>query len=341
MHFRVFPSDAVTVDQVVTNPNLCIVATPLVAQGHHLMSQLQPFFTVFTPTYNRAHTLHRVYESLLAQTFRDVEWVVVDDGSNDNTAALIREWQSNPETWFPIRYFWQENQHKKVAFNHGAEVARGQLFLCADSDDRFPENALERFALHWNAIPEAERERFAGISGLCVYEDGRLVGDRFPCAEWIDSDFLEIRYRYRVSGEKWGFAKTELHRLFKFPEDVPGHVPENVVWSRIASQYKIRFINEVVRVYIQEPSEGSSQITHSGNPKRVAPGMVVWKRMVLSEEIHWFRYAPVSFLLDAARLVRFGAHCNGRKGSGFWPKGWRGRLLVAVMAPVGGLWWIL
>lgn len=137
-------------------------------------------FTICTPTYNRAHTLSRVHESLMRQTFRDFEWVVVDDGPTDGTGELVRKWKADHRTWFPIRYFWQENQHKKVAFNRGVREARGELFLVADSDDWFPPNALETFAEHWRLIPDGEREQFAGVCGLCVYENGRVVGDRFP-----------------------------------------------------------------------------------------------------------------------------------------------------------------
>ena len=90
-------------------------------------------FTVFTPTYNRAATLARVYESLQRQTFTDFEWIIVDDGSTDETAELVQQWRS--ESSFPIRYIWQPNQGKHVAFNRGVELARGELFLPHDSDD--------------------------------------------------------------------------------------------------------------------------------------------------------------------------------------------------------------
>ncbi|MGQ9564843.1 MAG: glycosyltransferase family 2 protein, partial [Thermogutta sp.] len=91
-------------------------------------------FTVFTPTYNRAHTLSRTYESIRRQTIRDFEWVIVDDGSTDGTDELVQQWQQECND-FPIRYFWQPNQHKKVAFNRGVREAKGQWFVPIDSDD--------------------------------------------------------------------------------------------------------------------------------------------------------------------------------------------------------------
>lgn len=91
------------------------------------MADTPPFFTILTPTYNRAGTLHRVYESLCQQTFKDFEWVVVDDGSTDNTHASVLAWQARAA--FPIRYVWQNNQHKKTAFNRGVREARGELIV--------------------------------------------------------------------------------------------------------------------------------------------------------------------------------------------------------------------
>src|SRR5438874_2378327 len=90
-------------------------------------------FTVLTPTYNRANTLPRVYDSLRAQSFRDFEWLVLDDGSSDGTKSLIEDWQATSD--FPIRYIYQENQGKPAAFNRGVQEASGELLLTLDSDD--------------------------------------------------------------------------------------------------------------------------------------------------------------------------------------------------------------
>jgi len=108
-------------------------------------------FTVFTPTSNRAHTLSRVYESLKRQTFRDFEWLIVDDGSTDNTREVVEGWQR--EKLFIIRYFWQKNAHKKVAFNRGVLEADGKFFITLDSDDEALPEALDILDRHWCNIP--------------------------------------------------------------------------------------------------------------------------------------------------------------------------------------------
>src|SRR5216684_1317229 len=112
-------------------------------------------FTVFTPTFNRSLTLSRVYESLRLQTFRDFEWLIVDDGSTDGTKGLVEKWQA--ESAFAIRYIYQENQGKPAAFNHGVQEARGELFLTLDSDDACVPQALERLKCHWDGISPTEK----------------------------------------------------------------------------------------------------------------------------------------------------------------------------------------
>jgi len=296
-----------------------------------------PLFTVFTPTYNRAHTLHRVYESLQQQTFRNFEWLIVDDGSSDNTQALVKDWQSQ-SNFFPIRYVWQPNQHKKAAFNHGVRIAAGELFLPADADDTFSSFALERFAWHWSQISEIERVKFSGVCGLCVNEDGELIGDRFPGDWGIDSSSLEMNYRYRVAGEKWGFCRTDLLRVYPFPDHLDGHVPEGVVWMEIAKCYQIRFVNEVVRTYHQD---AGNQLTNTANPASDAPGNLYWKSVVLRNELRWFWHCPAYFLIDAARWTRFRLHFNKKNVSGisYWPGG-VGAGLIVLMAPMGITWWL-
>ena len=166
-------------------------------------------FTVFTATYNRAHVLHRVYESLRAQTFRDFEWLVVDDGSTDETRALIEGWRD--EANFPIRYYHQEeNQGKHVAYNRAVTLARGRLFLTLDSDDACVAHALERFNQYWNAIPEHERPKFSAITCLCADHKGHVLGKPFP-DQVVDSDSLDCRYRLKVRGEKWGLSAHGCH----------------------------------------------------------------------------------------------------------------------------------
>ena len=135
-------------------------------------------FTVFTATFNRGHTLRRVYEGLLGQTYREFEWVVVDDDRPTTREASSSSGAPKPGS--RIRYLHQQNQGKHVAFNRGVAAARGELFISLDSDDSCVPTALERLKWHWDQIPPDARSGFTGVTGLCVNQLGHLIGTRFP-----------------------------------------------------------------------------------------------------------------------------------------------------------------
>jgi glycosyltransferase involved in cell wall biosynthesis len=264
-------------------------------------------FTVFTPTYNRAHTLTRVYSSLQTQTFRDFEWLVVDDGSTDGTAELIAAWRAEAD--FPVRYFAQTNSGKHVAFNRGVREARGTLFLPFDSDDACIPQALSRLDFHWNSIPPAQRAGFSAVSALCADQNGRLVGTRFPF-DPTDSDPLEIRYRYRVRGDKWGFHRTEVLKEHPFPEPAgQTFVTESVLWGEIAQRYQTRYVNEVLYTYYLEDTPDSLTRTAS-HVRRVAPMFAQSNRVTLNRDLSWFTHSPLSFLKSAANYARYSLHAG-------------------------------
>lgn len=300
------------------------------------MSTWRHLFTVLTPTYNRAHVLERVYESLCAQTCHDFEWIVVDDGSTDNTRNRVLAWQQ--ESRFPIHYLWQENQHKKTAFNLGVRHACGEWIVALDSDDTLEPDALYAMAQVHEGIPQQDREGFVGIIGLCARPDGSIVGDMFP-SDVFDATSLDLNFRYRVTGEKFGCMRTHVLRQFPFPENIPGFVPESLVWRAIArAGYLNRFVNQVFRVYYDSPDSISRQGRDSAQH---ALGLWLLARDTVVECLPWFRYAPGAFMLAAARYTRF--KLQMRKADHAIMRQWKlrgtlARVLVGLMAPVG---WML
>jgi glycosyltransferase involved in cell wall biosynthesis len=260
------------------------------------------FFTVVTATYNRATTLDRVYGSLCAQTMREFEWLVVDDGSADDTGRRVEQWAR--EAQFSVRYLWQENQGKHVAFNRAVREAHGELIVVLDSDDACVPQALARFRDHWETIPPADRPSFAGVAALCIDQHGHRIGDPFP-QDVLDSNALELRYRYKVRGEKWGCNRTDVLRRFPFPERPRRtYVPESIVWNRIAREYRTRYVNEELRVYwLEGPS-----LVHGQVPARNAPGGRIEHKAVLDSELEWFRFAPLQFVRSALHYARYSFH---------------------------------
>ncbi|MGH8183808.1 MAG: glycosyltransferase family 2 protein [Rhodanobacteraceae bacterium] len=287
-------------------------------------------FTVLTPTFNRAHTLERAYRSLCRQSCRDFEWLVVDDGSTDATRAPIERLQQVAP--FPIRYLWQPNRHKKVAFNNGILHASGEWIVAIDSDDELEPDALKGMAAIWAGIPATDRERYVGITGLCVRPNGQVVGDRFP-RDVMDATTLDIHFRHHVHGEKFGSLRTAVLRQFPFREDVAGFVSENTVWSAMArAGYLTCWVNQVFRVYHDSPDA----LVHRGVNQSNATGLWLAAFEKVGNNIAWFRYQPLSFLAAAARYTRFGLHM--RRFASPRPQGMRleralSRSLAIVMVP--------
>jgi len=279
-----------------------------------------------------------VYASLCGQTFRDFEWVVVDDGSTDDTRTLVRAWRR--EAPFPIRYSWQANRHKKSAFNRGVRQARGELIVALDSDDSLRGDALAAMAGIWNGMTPAERDRHVAVTGLCATTRGRIVGDRFP-RDGMDATVLDMVFRYRVRGEKFGCMRTDVLRRFPFPEDVPGFVPESLVWRAIArAGYLSRFVNQIFRIY----HDSDDSLSRQGRDGALhALGLLLLARDTLVECWPWFVHRPSEFFKAGARYTRFALHAR-RAGqappSRYRLSGWRAYALVSLMWPLGALLYV-
>ena len=129
--------------------------------------------TVFTPSYNRAYTLHKCYESLLRQTSKDFTWLIVDDGSSDNTKELVDSWIN--ENKIEINYIYQENQGMHGAHNTAYKNIKTELNVCIDSDDYMPNDAVEKIKETWEKIKD--NEKISGIAGLDAYKNGDIIGD--------------------------------------------------------------------------------------------------------------------------------------------------------------------
>ncbi|AVL70490.1 PGL/p-HBAD biosynthesis glycosyltransferase Rv2957/MT3031 [Oligella urethralis] len=265
-------------------------------------------FTVLTPTYNRADTLPRVYESLKAQDFGDFEWLVIDDGSTDHTADLVLAWAN--EGIIPIRYAWQPNQHKKTAFNHGVSIAQGELIVALDSDDTLLPNALSSMWETWHRIPAIKRAGFIAVTGLCQRPDGSIVGDKFFRDE-VDMSSIDMYFKHHPRGEKFGCLNTEILRCFPFPEAYDGFVPESIVWREIArAGYLTRFVNDVYRVYYDSGDSLSRQ--GASNASQHALGLLLLAHDTVEKSIAWFFKNPLEFFKAAVRYTRFRLHLKAK-----------------------------
>lgn len=201
--------------------------------------------TVFTPTYNRAYILGDLYHSLQRQTCMDFEWLIVDDGSADDTKALVASWQGE-ENPFPIRYVYQENGGKCRAINRGLKEADGRLFFTVDSDDYLTDDAIEK-VIRWDG--ELPRDgHFCGYVGNRGTTPTQTPNRLFP-GGYLDGTALD-RYD-QVDGERAFVFYTEVHRKYLYPE-FPGEkfLTEAVTWDLMAHDgYKMRFYNDIIWIW--------------------------------------------------------------------------------------------
>ena len=202
--------------------------------------------SVLTPTYNRGHLLKRVYDSLLKQTFQDFEWLIIDDGSTDDTKAISENIIA--DNLLNVRYYFRENGGRHRAINYAVEKARGLFVAELHSDDQFVPTALERFVRRWEEMPKELKYNMAGIVALCAEENGSIIGGPLT-DDYIDSNAIEIRTKHKRVGDFISMHRTDMRREFLFPE-IPGenYIPPALLWNRIAHKYMFRYINEVLGV---------------------------------------------------------------------------------------------
>lgn len=289
----------------------------------------QPEFTIFTPTFNRAHTLVPLYESITKQTFRDFEWLVVDDGSTDDTSELITRMQAEAD--FPVRYVRQENAGKHIAINRGVALARGELFLPVDSDDELLPAALETLRDAWLDIPADERPGYTGVTARCIYEDGTLVG--LPAKRpVIDCTSAEAAFAENLTSERLGFHRTDVLLAHPFPEHIPAKfIPESRIWLDIARKYRTRFIEAPIRVFHQHPTARLSDLDRIQR----AWGDYEVNRFALIHYAGWFPRAPVKVVKLAVGLRRAELHLQVKAERKTFTA--LGRILLAAIEPLAGV----
>lgn len=205
--------------------------------------------TLFTPTYNRGYILETLYRSIQRQTYRNFEWIVVDDGSSDNTEELVNQWMKDDND-FPIRYYKQQNGGKCRAINYGLDLAEGELFFIMDSDDYLTDDALEK-VVYWEGTIAGKAE-FCGVVGN--RGSGPNETPNTPLGVPYLDDNVFMRYPeytdHVVDGERAGVWYTEIHRKYKYPEfEGENFLTPCITWNRMANDgYKVRFFEDVIWV---------------------------------------------------------------------------------------------
>lgn len=211
--------------------------------------------TVFTPTYNRAYILGKCHESLNRQTCKDFVWLIIDDGSKDDTRALVEGWMKE-DNGYEIRYVYKENGGLHTGYNKAIEVMDTELSVCIDSDDAMPENGIETILRVWN---ECRGEDMAGIVGLDFTETGKRIGTALPEAEKINAASLLCN---PGTGDKKYVMRNDLWREVAPMPVYPGEKNFNPHYFviRLSSKYKFKPINECLCVVDYQPDGMTANI---------------------------------------------------------------------------------
>ena len=208
------------------------------------------FFSVITPVFNRPGTLKRTIESVEKQSFRDFEYIVVDDGSTDDIEGVVRPLLENAT--FPVMYIKKTNGGVHTARNAGIAQARGVLTVMIDSDDELTADALEVLHDAWLSIPEAERKDYFQISARCVTDKG-VEGPLFPSEiNNLPVEKAAILYE-KLLFELFICNRTDVLKENPFPEpEGVTFVLESILWFRLLRMYRVKCINNVLRIYHTE-----------------------------------------------------------------------------------------
>ena len=287
---------------------------------------MDKLITVFTPTYNRKQCIDKCYQSLCNQSSFNFEWLVIDDGSNDDTGSLIKQWQREQKN-FVIRYFWKRNGGLHSAYNKGIELARTELFVCIDSDDWMPEDAIEKIETIWKKI---NNKNYAGIMGIDCYQNGICVGDKFP--EDIQEMYLyEKMTKYHLNGDKKIIHRTAwLKEVAPMPsfQDEKYFNPSYMMYQ-LDKFGKLYVVNECLCIVDYQPDGMSSNIymQYRNSPNSFAETRKLY--LSFPEQSIEFRFRQYIHYISSCILAK-----NLKRGIQEAPEKW----MAVIAIPFG---WIL
>ena len=221
--------------------------------------------TVFTPTYNRANILCKCYESLVRQTNKDFMWIIVDDGSSDNTEEVVSKWKT--ENKIEILYIKQTNGGKQRAHNSGVEACDTELFLCVDSDDYLTDDAVETMLSTWQKVDN--KKEIAGVIALKGNYEGKPISSMMP-PDILTCPLTDLYELHNFKGDTALLYRTEILKLFPFTV-IEGEkfMSEEFVYRQIDQHYSMYLLNRIVCIceYLIDGYTVNSRNIIKKNPK--------------------------------------------------------------------------
>ena len=278
--------------------------------------------TVFTPAYNRAHTLPRAFEALKKQSDKRFVWLIVDDGSTDNTREVVEDFQKE-DCGFKIEYVYKENGGMHTAHNLAYKLIKTELNTCIDSDDTIGDEAVGKILDFWEKNGSDE---FAGIVGFDTDFEGKVIGSRFP--EDLKKTTLGAYYKNGGSGDKKLVYRTDVVKKYPPYPEYEGEklVPLGSLYTLIDQDYELLVLDEALcRVEYQPDGSGASIFRqYRQSPKGFAYSRII--RMKYSD----------SFKERATGAIHYISSCIFAREKHFLKKSPK-KLLTVLMIPFGVL----
>lgn len=223
--------------------------------------------TVFTPTFNRAYCLHVCYESLKSQTNKKFIWLIIDDGSTDNTEELVETWKREDD--IEIRYIKQDNQGMHGAHNTAYENIDTELNVCIDSDDCMPIDAVEKILDFWE---KHGSDQVSGMIGLDSFKNGEIIGTKMP-ASIKESTLFDLYNKHDVKGDKKLVYRSELTKKYSYPIfENEKYVGLAYKYHKLDEEFPLLLLNEILCVveYLPDGSSLNMLKQYRVNPKGFA-----------------------------------------------------------------------
>lgn len=281
------------------------------------------FLTIFTPAYNRAHTLPRTYESLCKQNCKDFIWLVIDDGSTDNTHEVVDKW-INSQKSFEIRYVYKENGGLHTGYNTAIELLDTELAVCVDSDDWLTADAVDKIMSHWKRYGNSS---VAGIAALDMYESGEIIGDKFPELSTINLIDMQIGKYSIKNGDKKLIVRSDLYKSVAPQKTCNGEKNFNPHYMhlQISKKYDFLVLNEPLCVVEYQQNGMSNNIykQYRDSPNSFAE---LRKLTLTFEQAHLsYKFRQYIHLVSSCFLAKNFSYCNDVPNP----------LLLAVSFPFG------
>ncbi|CNH78045.1 WbcL protein [Yersinia aldovae] len=260
--------------------------------------------TVFTPTFNRANVLKRCYLSILEQNRSDIEWLIIDDGSTDNTADLINEFKN--ENRIKINYIYQSNHGKQAAWNNAVDNAEGEYFIGVDSDDALVAGSIDKLLSISNVLEDKE---IIGIRAISVSSETMKPNNCYLSNEDKKNSWFD-EFRSGVRGERIDFFKTELLKKYLYPITLNiNFIPEIWFYSTAAKDYYFYYSSIPVRIFFDDVK--TNRLSKS-SIKKHAIGHYLSRKALLDNipKIIWL-YRPLDFIKTIIRINQVIAMIDG------------------------------